>query len=182
MPEGQKTAMKYLSNTMHVLPNHRMPVQQVPLDIFVSNKRAFIAKEGDEYLVDNQTLTVDEYDFPHSICILNNGVSASSLEIAYNTCFKHLGDNIDLSNGVMILASPKWLFVTPVVGPYSIYKQLPMYLDGYAYAGIVSFQRVVPEWPATAGLENREHKVLKAFKQQTAEIEGLHEALTAFVV
>lgn len=172
--------MVYLANTMHILPNSKIPVEKVPLDIFISNKRAFIAKEGEEFLTDNQTLTVDEYDFPHSVCILTAGVSASALELAFKACLKHLGDKVDQTSGLMILTSPKWLFVAPITGPYSVYQMMPMYLDGYSYAGIVSFQEVVPEWPSTAGLTSSEHTVLGALAQQAREWDGIEDIITSF--
>lgn len=47
------------------------------------------------------------------------------------------------------------MFVAPLVGPYTIYQGLPVYLDAYAYLGIVNVQVVEEEWPATAGLVER---------------------------
>ncbi len=47
------------------------------------------------------------------------------------------------------------MFIAPLVGPYTVYQGLPVYLDAYAYLGIVNVQVVEEEWPATAGLVER---------------------------
>jgi hypothetical protein len=47
------------------------------------------------------------------------------------------------------------MFVAPITGPYTTYKGLPVYADGYSYLGLVDIQVVEEEWPATAGLVER---------------------------
>jgi len=39
---------------------------------------------------------------------------------------------------VTILVTPKWMFVATLTGPYTKNKGLPVYVDGYAYAGILN--------------------------------------------
>ena len=50
------------------------------------------------------------------------------------------------------MLTPKWMFVATLTQPYTHNKGMPVYLDGYAYAGIFNVQLVQKEWPATAGL------------------------------
>ena len=47
------------------------------------------------------------------------------------------------------------MFIAPLVRPYTVYQGLPVYIDAYAYLGIVNIQVVEQEWPATAGLVER---------------------------
>ena len=48
------------------------------------------------------------------------------------------------------------MFVATLTGPYTMNDGMPVYVDGYAYAGIINVQVVEKQWPATAGLENIE--------------------------
>lgn len=48
------------------------------------------------------------------------------------------------------------MFVATMTGPYIQNKGMPVYLDGFAYAGLFNIQTVEKEWPATAGLEHDE--------------------------
>lgn len=68
--------------------------------------------------------------------------------------------------GVTCLVTKRWIFVGIVTQPYLnlpapldtqgtyMEEPVPVYLDGLAYAGLVSLQTQQLSWPATAGLEN----------------------------
>jgi len=60
------------------------------------------------------------------------------------------------------------MFVAPLVGPYSHHEGLPLYLDGYAYAGLVNFQTVQKEWPATAELVDDDPLVFESFEKSSS--------------
>ena len=45
-----------------------------------------------------------------------------------------------LDVGLTILVTPKWMFVAPLTGHYTQYQGLPVYVDGYAYTGIMNIQ------------------------------------------
>ena len=42
---------------------------------------------------------------------------------------------------------------------------IPVYLDGYAFCGLVNLQLVEPVWPATAVSTNEQLSVLDSFKK-----------------
>lgn len=47
---------------------------------------------------------------------------------------------------------------------------VPIFLDGFAYSGIVNIQTVYQKWPATAGIGEESHTILGAFKKQSQEL------------
>jgi hypothetical protein len=75
---------------------------------------------------------------------------------------------LDLENqpasGITIVVAPEWMYVATVHQPYHYEKHLdtvknkelengvPVYLDGFAYAGILNIQGIVQQWPQTAGI------------------------------
>ena len=87
--------------------------------------------------VDYQLLTLDEYDFPHAITLFENKISMESLRMGYQKCVKHLGLTNTPDLGVTCLVSPNWMFLAPIAGPYIHKNNQPVYLDGYAFAGIL---------------------------------------------
>jgi hypothetical protein len=48
------------------------------------------------------------------------------------------------------------MFVATLAGPYTIHKGMPVYIDGYAYVGILNIQETEKVWPATAGLSKHD--------------------------
>lgn len=80
-----------------------------------------------------------------------------------------------LDIGITVLVSPNWMFVATLTSPYTTNKGLPLYPDGYAYAGILNIQVVEKQWPATAGLVASELSPLEMLqissemKKETAE-------------
>ena len=101
-------------------------------------------------------MTLDEYVFPHAVCLLEGHLKSEMLALTYSKCYTHL----DLDNhpevGITIVVTPKWMFVATLTGPYAWYKQMPVYIDGYAYTGIMNVQITEKEWPATAGIDQIE--------------------------
>jgi hypothetical protein len=60
------------------------------------------------------------------------------------------------------------MFASVLASPYTINSNgNPVYLDGFAFAGLVSLQTVSSTWPATAGLEDDECTILQAFERST---------------
>lgn len=57
--------------------------------------------------------------------------------------------------GVTIIVTPKWMFVATLTGPYTHHQGMPVYIDGYAYTGIINVQNTEKDWPATAGLVDK---------------------------
>ena len=42
-----------------------------------------------------------------------------------------------------------------------------VYLDGYAYAGIINIQTIAQTWPATVGIGLKSHKAIEALHLQS---------------
>jgi hypothetical protein len=105
-----------------------------------------------------------EFQFPHACVMLGaNGLSESGLQFTFEQCrdFLQLGDSPDL--GFTCLVSSEWMFVAILSQPYSKSALgYPVYLDGLAFAGLITLQNEVPVWPATAGLVNNKPTVTKA--------------------
>lgn len=80
--------------------------------------------------------------------------------------FLRLKDRPD--QGVTVLLSPKWIFVSVLTQPYATNSNgCPVYLDGFAFAGLMNLQTIEQKWPATAGLEDDKIHVLGAFEKST---------------
>jgi len=51
-----------------------------------------------------------------------------------------------------VLVSPKWILVVVLEGPYIHTDEgLSVYLDGFAFLGLVNLQSIEKNWPETAG-------------------------------
>jgi hypothetical protein len=37
-----------------------------------------------------------------------------------------------------IIVTPKWMFIAALNGPYTTFRGMPVYADGYAYAGLIN--------------------------------------------
>lgn len=89
-----------------------------------------------------------EFNFPHAIfMIASTEMNADGLQYSYKkiATFLQLKENAD--EGFTIIISPQWMFVGAVNRPYHYEKdrdgrELPVYLDGFAYAGIVNLQLI----------------------------------------
>jgi len=42
--------------------------------------------------------------------------------------------------GLTLIVTPKWMFLAPVFNPYTHNRGMPVYADGYAFAGIMNIQ------------------------------------------
>jgi hypothetical protein len=85
---------------------------------------------------------------------MDGQLTADMLADAYKKCFTHLNMEEEPTTGFTVLASPNWVFVAPLTAPYICKDSNPVYLDGYAYAGILDIQTISQVWPATAGLRD----------------------------
>ncbi len=103
--------------------------------------------------MDNPSIfTLDELNFPHAVAIHEQGLKGDSLLTQYRKCFTLLELDAHPLVGITILVTPNWLFIAPMSKPYTEYQGLPVYIDAYAYLGLVNIQVVEEEWPATAGI------------------------------
>lgn len=71
-------------------------------------------------------------------------------------------------SGLTIVITPKWLFVAVISNPYvTNNRAIPVYLDGFAFCGLVNLQTVEPQWPATAANTNDQLGVIESIKKST---------------
>jgi hypothetical protein len=144
---------------MHVLPNSKIPFSSLPLDVMISNRTAALKKKQETSMEDNKGAGVDsnyflldEFNFPHAVAIHESSLKAEPLIVTYKKCYMMCGLDRNPNAGVTIIVTPKWMFVSPLMGPYTHHQGMPVYIDGYAYTGIINVQVTEKEWPATAGL------------------------------
>ena len=113
---------------------------------------------------------IPEYQFDHVIIeFTDNILTEERLVQSYIKCmnFLRLKQRPDL--GLTVLISPKWMFIGIITAPYThATSGEPIYLDGFAYAGLVNIQSVTSVWPASAGLENDFQTVTEAIHTSTA--------------
>ena len=179
LPVGEKAMEAYQYQLMHILPNSKIPFATLPLDVLISAKSALLKKkqaEGKDEVAHQQTslpvkrgqavpetpaidtkgvFSVDEYKFPHAIIIHEAGLKPETLIQEYRKLFTYLKLDQQPEVGLTLIVTPKWMFIAPLVGPYTYHSGLPAFLDAYAYLGIVNIQIIEEEWPATAGLVER---------------------------
>jgi hypothetical protein len=94
-------------------------------------------------------------------------MAPDGLKYAYSKIanFLKLGDLQSVHGcGVTLILTPVWMFVGIINKPYSVdpSTDVPLYHDGFAYAGILNLQTIKQVWPATAGMGYEKHKVLDA--------------------
>lgn len=177
LPVHEKASQPQQYQLMHILPNSKIPFASLTLDIMISAKSALMKKlqaEGGEEIHQQTTLppkrgqpvpepaldtkgvfTLEELKFPHAVIIHDSGLKQETLIQEYRKCFTYLKLDHHPEVGLTLIVTPKWMFVAPLVQAYTVYQGLPVYLDAYAYLGIVNIQVVEKEWPATAGLIDR---------------------------
>lgn len=149
---------------MHILPNNKIPFANLPLDILISNRTAALKKKQDTSLdegkgagqsVDSSVFILDEFNFPHAVALHESALKAEPLIATYRKCYMTLGLDRHPDAGFTLIVTPKWMFVAALTGPYCHHKGMPVYIDGYAYTGIVNVQNTEKDWPATAGLVDK---------------------------
>ena len=198
LPLDQKSSMPYQFNNIHVLPNIKHPFPNTPLDSMIAIKHKFLRKkkkimknnlQGSFSMQNNFDLResdaeeqglilINEYDFPHAIYeIPQNDMTSDGLMAAYRKITNFLGFKDKLDMGVTCIVTPNWMFVATIQGPYHTQldaddREIPVYHDGFSYAGIVNIQNIEQAWPATAGIGHQQHGILDSLKKQAEPIEN----------
>jgi hypothetical protein len=103
-----------------------------------------------QLLAKSQGLVVlPEFDFKHCIYQLTEQVlSGEGLKYAFSKCSNYLKlkENPDL--GLTVLVSTKWVMVSLIKAPYvKVGEDTDIFLDGFAYAGMIQLQSVGANWP-----------------------------------
>lgn len=131
---------------------------------------------------------LDEFDFPHAVFPIgassggSSEMTAEGLKYAYQKVSTFLDFKSKQDLGITVLIAPQFLFACTIsqayhqekktlsvdsefgAEPISAAGQVPIYLDGFAYAGIVNLQDINQKWPATAGLGVKSHTILDTIK------------------
>ena len=162
LPVGQKSSQPYQFNVMHVLPNSKIPYQQLPIDVMIANTISYNRKierektkdlaaslkveqndrTGRERMeldaVQQGLIMIPEFRFDHVVFqITDNVLTEEGLDYAYQKCMKFLRLYEKPEVGITLLLSPKWLFLSILTNPYTHSDhEFPCYLDGFAFAGM----------------------------------------------
>ena len=137
---------------------------------FASAEEPDAAREELEKLALTEGLfMLPEYKFDHCVyTITEKSLTQEGLIYGYNKCMSFLRLKQRPQVGLTLICTGKWMFAAVLASPYTINSNgNPVYLDGFAFAGLVSLQTVSSTWPATAGLEDDECTILQAFERST---------------
>lgn len=198
LPVGYKSSQPFQFNMMHILPSSKIPFTKVPLDMMISTKLTFLKKKSkmdkdgknsslkpvhanEKEAVDMGLVLLDEYPFDHAIFQIGNGeFNQDGLQYGYKKLYNFLGLDKNPNAGLTMIVTQKWMFMSLLHQPYHREQGIdlpeakqdggiPVYLDGFAYSGILNLQDVMQNWPATAGIGVKQHSVLEALKLQATE-------------
>ena len=119
---------------------------------------------------------INEFKFPHCIFLLGkNELNQDGCKYGYDKMCKFLKLGKNQSQGFTLILAQEWMFLAPIVAPYhhetrqdingaKFEQGVPVYLDGFAYSGLVNVQNIVQQWPATADIGFEKHSVLSALE------------------
>ena len=199
LPVGCKSSQPFQFNMMHILPSSKIPFAKVPLDTMISTKLTFkkkkekLDKDGklsihqavhpnEKEATDMGLLLIDEFKFDHAIFQIGNGeFTTEGLQYGYKKLYNFLGLHKKTDAGLTVIVTQKWMYMSVVHQPYHREQEIdlpeskqdggvPVYLDGFAYAGILNLQTCIQNWPATAGIGAKQHSILGALKLQATEV------------
>ena len=139
-----------------MLPEDKIPFP-LPIETFLknfeSNERKIERRNAKRNDVDNNDarqqfetaakqqglIVLPEFQFKHVIYKLTEqNLSSEGMIYSYAKCavFLELKDNE--TSGLTMLLTPKWMMVALISNPYmSTSMDYPVYLDGFAYSGLV---------------------------------------------
>ena len=148
---------------LHILPSNKIPVNVLPIDLFISNALSYLKKcekkkklgeivddpaiaktpreEMEEQANIQGLFMIPEYDFEHCICSLNpqDWADENGLQSVYMKCAEFLRFKSRPDVGMTVLIAPRWMFVCLVTQPYAHTSHgNPVYLDGLSFAGLVT--------------------------------------------
>lgn len=108
-------------------------------------------------------MLIDEFKFPHAVIQLTpNDMNAQGLQY----CYKKLSQFLNLMTtpevGITLIVTPNWMYLSTIHRPYhletlmnipgaNLEDGVPLYLDGFAYSGILNMQHIIQKWPGTSG-------------------------------
>ena len=114
-------------------------------------------------------MMIPQFNFDHAVFMLTESqLSAEGLVYAYQKIVNFLQLRSRQELGLTVIITPNWIFVAVLVGPYmNGNNDVPVYLDGLAYCGLVNLQSVEAVCPETALGTNEQLKVTESIKKST---------------
>lgn len=106
--------------------------------------------DREEEAEDAGLIMLDEYPFEHAVHLLEDGeLTIEGLKYGYKKLSNFLGLSQKIDAGLTLIVAPQWIFLAPMCQPYHKETELdvfgkdledgvPMYHDGFAYAGILN--------------------------------------------
>lgn len=97
---------------------------------------------------------IDEYRFPHSVFQLGKEeMNGEGLKYGYMKMAQFLELSKKQNCGLTLILTPQWMYLSLIERPYHYETELdvpgakcengtPVYLDGFAYGGIINLQTV----------------------------------------
>lgn len=143
-------------------------------------------QKRDAEAADAGIVLLDEFKFPHAVYPINpSEMSIEGLKYAYNKVSTFLDLKANQDMGITVIVAPQFMFVCIVSQPYHMDSRKVMvdfeyseeqqaadadvniYLDGFAYSGIVNLQEIVQKWPATAGQGYKKYNIIESITKQS---------------
>jgi hypothetical protein len=127
-------------------------------------------------------ILLDEYPIDHAIYQLGDGdFNVEGLQLGYKKLYNFIGLSRKPNAGLTCIVTKSWMFMAILTQPYHRETDIdlpeptqdggiPVYLDGFAYAGILNMQDVIQQWPATTGIGVKRHSILNALETQSREV------------
>jgi len=119
-------------------------------DKVTENKLNFILDNSlfNECLDTNEYFRVENYDFPHLVKMYTiNTFNVINITTDLNNMLKNLSINNLSEKGLILLLTNEFLFIAPLCKPYIYYKNIPIFVEPYFYAGIFTLPIIEAEWP-----------------------------------
>jgi len=81
-----------------------------------------------------------EFNFKHVLYFITElAITPEGLIYAYTKCSTFLNVSSLEQEGMTLLVSPKWVMMVPLKDAYMFNEQaIPLYLDGFAFSGLLS--------------------------------------------
>ena len=103
-------------------------------------------------------------------------MNEEDLMLAYRKLHAFLNLRTRPHLGITLIIAPEWMFLSTISQPYHREQYLdidgndleggvPVYLDGFAFSGVLNIQLNIEGWPATAGIGGAEHTVLGSLEK-----------------
>ena len=119
-------------------------------DKVTENKLNYILDNSlfNECLDTNEFFKIENYDFPHLVKMYTiNTFNAITITTDMNYMLKILSINNYSQKGMILLLTNEYLFIAPLCKPYTMYNNIPIFVEPYFYAGIFTLPEIEAEWP-----------------------------------